>query len=109
MQSGLKNTTISNKKAKLSFKKKKKIYIYIYIYIFIYLRNQVEFLKIETKSEFIPYYFLVKKYHILKTFFFSFENTKYFYHTHGKRKEDFFKNNGTHIFHIDMNLARSIN
>ena len=66
MQSGLKNTTISNKKAKLSFKKK----IYIYIYIFIYLRNQVEFLKIETKSEFIPYYFLVQIPHFKNFFFF---------------------------------------
>ena len=71
MQSGLKNTTISNKKAKLSFKKK------IYIYIFIYLRNQVEFLKIETKSEFIPYYFLVQIPHFKNFFFFfSFENIK---------------------------------
>ena len=68
MQSGLKNTTISNKKAKLSFKKKKKIYIYI----FIYLRNQVEFLKIETKSEFIPYYFLVQIPHFKNFFFFFF-------------------------------------
>ena len=66
MQSGLKNTTISNKKAKLSFKKK------IYIYIFIYLRNQVEFLKIETKSEFIPYYFLVQIPHFKNFFFFFF-------------------------------------
>ena len=65
MQSGLKNTTISNKKAKLSFKKK-------YIYIFIYLRNQVKFLKIETKSEFIPYYFLVQIPHFKNFFFFFF-------------------------------------